>query len=47
MFEANIRMTNRISARIDAIGMESFGESLRKKEYMDIWADLESYFIKI
>ncbi|GAL09479.1 unknown pentose isomerase ECA1953 [Vibrio astriarenae] len=47
MFEANIRMTNRISSRIDTIGMETFGESLRKKEYMDIWADLESYFIKI
>ncbi len=47
MFEANIRVTNRISNRIDEIGMSNFGESLNKKEYMDIWADLEEYFIKI
>ncbi|MDB1124919.1 sugar phosphate isomerase/epimerase family protein [Vibrio algarum] len=47
VFEANVRVTNKISNRIDEIGMSSFGESLRKKEYMDIWQDLEKYFIKI
>lgn len=46
MFDANVNMTNRISARIDEIGMSNFEESLRKKEYMDIWADLQGYFMK-
>ncbi|WED28758.1 sugar phosphate isomerase/epimerase [Vibrio sp. DW001] len=47
MFETNVRVTNKISARIDQIGMGTFGESLQKKEYMDIWQDLETYFLKI
>tara|TARA_R110001583_G_scaffold52393_1_gene162765 strand:+ start:6741 stop:7709 length:969 start_codon:yes stop_codon:yes gene_type:complete len=47
VFQANVRMTNKISARIDEIGMDTFGEMLQKKEYMDIWHDLETYFIKI
>ncbi|MEZ9133521.1 hypothetical protein BCV02_16575 [Vibrio breoganii] len=47
MFEANVRMTNKISARIDEIGMNTFEETLGKKEYMDVWADLEEFFIKI
>ncbi|OKL42900.1 sugar phosphate isomerase/epimerase family protein [Pseudovibrio exalbescens] len=47
MFEANVRMSNKISRRIDEIGMSTFEETLKKKEYMDIWSDLEKYFIKI
>lgn len=47
MFQANVSMTNQISNRIDEIGMSTFEETLRKREYMDIWADLQKHFIKI
>lgn len=47
MFEANVRMSNKISARIDAIGMSTFEELLKKKEYMDVWAELEKGFLRI
>lgn len=47
MFAANVRITNKISARIDAIGMSTFEELLKKKEYMDVWAELESGFLKL
>ncbi|WP_373237118.1 sugar phosphate isomerase/epimerase family protein [Cohaesibacter celericrescens] len=47
MFAANVRMSNKISTRIDEIGMSTFEELLKKREYMDVWAALEGNFLKI
>ncbi|MBU1176295.1 MAG: sugar phosphate isomerase/epimerase [Alphaproteobacteria bacterium] len=47
MFAANVRITNRLSARIDEIGMSSFEELLKHREYMDVWKALEEGFLRI
>ncbi len=47
MFETNVRITNKLSARIDEIGMSSFEELLKHREYMDVWKALEEGFLRI
>ncbi len=46
MFATNARMTDKISARIDEIGMSSFEELLKHQEYMDVWKALEEGFLR-
>lgn len=41
-FEANARLTNKISGKIDALGMDWFEELFTMKDYMEAWLLMEN-----